>query len=58
MYCDGCCEHLNERKHRCERTGERLTYMKCSGSISFTAHEHSGVCEHDKLLAESKVTRT
>ena len=26
-YCDGTCEHLNARKHKCELTGEKLTYM-------------------------------
>jgi len=22
MYCDGRCQYLNERKHKCELTGE------------------------------------
>lgn len=22
-YCDGNCEHLNARKHKCELTGEK-----------------------------------
>lgn len=35
MYCDGRCQYLNERKHKCELTGEKLTYMKQTGSISF-----------------------
>ena len=40
MYCDGRCQYLNERKHKCELTGEKLTYMKQTGSISFFVHEH------------------
>ena len=44
MYCDGTCEHLDEKKHRCKKTGEGLAYMKHRGSISFTVHEHNGVC--------------
>lgn len=28
MYCDGRCQYLNECKHKCELTGEKLTYMK------------------------------
>lgn len=45
MYCDGRCQYLNERKHKCELTGEKLTYMKQTGSISFSVHEHRGVCK-------------
>lgn len=48
-YCDGSCEHLNTKKHRCELTGEKLTVLKYSGSISYTAHEHSGFCEKDSV---------
>lgn len=44
-YCDELCKYLNEKKHKCEKTGEKLTYIKYSGGISFTAHEHSGFCE-------------
>lgn len=46
-YCNGVCEHLNEKKHKCELTGEKLTYMKVKGSISYTVHEHVGFCEKD-----------
>lgn len=45
MYCDGRCQYLNERKHKCELTGEKLTYMKQTGSISFSVHEHRGFCK-------------
>ena len=24
MYCDGRCQYLNERKHKCELTGEKI----------------------------------
>lgn len=27
-YCDGTCQYLNERRHKCEKTGEKLTYAK------------------------------
>lgn len=47
-YCNGNCEHLNEKKHKCELTGEKLTVMKYRGAISYTAHEHVGFCEKDK----------
>lgn len=40
MYCNGTCKYLNERKHKCELTGEKLSYMKQAGSLSFTVHEH------------------
>lgn len=49
MYCDGRCQYLNERKHKCELTGEKLTYMKQTGSISFSVHEHRGVCKGKKV---------
>ena len=47
MYCNGNCIYLDERKHKCECTGERLAYMKYSGhGINYTVHEHNGVCEN------------
>lgn len=49
MYCDGRCQYLNERKHKCELTREKLTYMKQTGSISFSVHEHIGVCKGKKV---------
>lgn len=49
MYCDGRCQYLNERKHKCELTGEKLTYMKQTGSISFSVHEHRGFCKGKKV---------
>ena len=58
MYCDGNCEYLDEKKHRCGETGEGLAYMKQNRPIRCTVHEHSGVCEHDKLLAASKRAHT
>lgn len=47
-YCEGTCKHLNERKHKCELTGEKLTYMKQSCGIEYSVHEHRGFCEKDK----------
>jgi hypothetical protein len=48
-YCDGTCKYLNERKHKCELTGEKLTYIKYSSAvIKCLVHEHRGFCEKDK----------
>jgi hypothetical protein len=47
-YCDGTCEHLNARKHKCELTGEKLAYMEWSRGIEYSVHEHRGFCEKDK----------
>ena len=47
-YCNGDCEYLNEKKHKCELTGEKLTFMKYSGDISYSVHEHRGFCEKEK----------
>lgn len=49
MYCDGQCPHLEETAHRCRLTGERLTYAKIGGPISFEVHEHKGVCSFDEV---------
>ncbi len=48
-YCNGNCEHLNKQKHKCELTGEKLTVLKQSGAISYTAHEHRGFCQMDNI---------
>ena len=58
MYCHGDCKNLNERKHVCERTGEKLTYMRFKGFCSYTVHEHKGVCEYERLLAQEKEAQT
>ena len=47
-YCNGDCEYLNHKKHMCELTGEKLTYMKQTGLVSFVVHEHEGFCEKDE----------
>lgn len=48
MYCDGLCKSLNEKKHICNLTGEKLSYMRYgSRSMGFVVHEHNGICEHD-----------
>lgn len=54
MDCDGRCQYLNERKHKCELTGEKLTYMKQTGSISFSVHEHRGFCKGDENSAHDR----
>lgn len=48
MYCNGTCKYLNKRKHKCELTEEKLSYMKQTGSLSFTVHEHRGICKGDR----------
>ena len=48
MYCNGTCKYLNERKHKCELTVEKLSYMKQTGSLSFTVHEYRGICKGDR----------
>lgn len=48
MYCKGTCKYLNKRKHKCELTGEKLSYMKQTGSLSFTVHEHREICKGDR----------
>lgn len=47
-YCNVLCKYLNQKKRKCEKTGERLTYMKFrDSSISFIAYEHRGFCKED-----------
>lgn len=47
MYCDGTCKYLNKTKHKCKLTGEKLSYIKQKGSVSFSVHEHDGFCVGD-----------
>lgn len=47
MYCYGDCKHLDDRKHICKATGTKLAHMKQSGTVSFVAHEHRGLCQED-----------
>lgn len=44
-YCNGTCEHLDEKKHKCNKTGERLSYIKGWWGIT---HEHVGNLECDE----------
>ena len=56
MYCSGDCEYLNSRKHICKLTGEKLSHMKFgSRGFRYQVHEHSEICEHDKI--EMEVTK-
>ena len=48
MYCNGTCQYLNERKRKCELTGEKLACLKQTGSVSFTVYEHTGICKGDE----------
>lgn len=51
-YCNGTCKYLNERKCKCELTGEKLTYMKYNCGIEYSVYEHKGFCEKDKENAK------
>lgn len=50
-YCDGSCEHLNYKKHICEKTGEKLSYCKTMFGVT---HEHGGYLECDKNNKEEQ----
>ena len=41
MYCDGQCKNLDEKKHKCKFTGEKLSYVRYAG-LGFIVHEHNG----------------
>ncbi len=47
-YCKERCKYLDEKKHKCTATGEKLTYMRVHSVFSFTVHEHREFCELDK----------
>lgn len=49
--CNGLCKYLDERKHKCELTGEKLAYVKGWWG---TTHEHRGFLDCDKEDAESE----
>lgn len=53
-YCNGLCEHLNERRHKCELTGEKLSYIKGWWGIT---HEHKGNLDCDKNEDTDKRTK-
>lgn len=53
-YCNGLCEHLNEKRHKCELTGEKLTYIKGWRGIT---HEHRGNLDCDKSEQNDSLTR-
>lgn len=46
-YCNRSCQYLDEKKHKCILTGEKLTRMKYSGAIEFEVYEHKGFCKED-----------
>jgi hypothetical protein len=54
MQCVGTCQYLNERRHKCEKTGEKLCHSKITicGSVTFTIHEHRGRCEQDDIYEQ------
>lgn len=51
MYCDGQCKNLDEKKHKCKFTGEKLSYVRYAG-LGFVVHEHSGICVQDENMKE------
>ena len=53
MYCDGQCKNLDEKKHKCNLTGEKLSYMRYGGrKTGFIVHEQNGVCAQDENKKE------
>ena len=56
IYC-GSCDHLNERKKRCDKFNQRLAYMKHTGAIKFVVFEKCAECnesfEWDKTTRRS-----
>lgn len=49
MYCNGQCVNLDEKKHKCNLTGEKLSYVRYgSRKTGFIVHEHSGVCAQNE----------
>lgn len=54
MYCNGQCNNLDEKKHLCRLTGEKLSYFGCRGPIRFIAHEHRFICPEDEKKGGTK----
>lgn len=52
MYCNGQCPHLSEASRRCQLTGEKLSYTRVRGPISFEGYEHRGICPFDEAQKE------
>lgn len=53
MYCDGQCKNLDEKKHKCKLTGEKLSYVRYGKKgAEFIVHEHNGVCVQDENKEE------
>lgn len=48
-YCNGLCPYLDNEKHKCRQTGEKLGYIKGWWG---TTHEHRGFCERDEENVE------
>ena len=41
------CEHLNDKRHKCEKFNTKLTYCKTSSKyLSYTTHEKCDKCLH------------
>lgn len=47
-YCNGLCPHLDSEKHKCQKTGKKLGYIKGWWG---TTHEHHGFenCDNEGL---------
>lgn len=52
MYCNGQCPHLKKASRRCQLTGEKLSYARVRGPISFEVFEHRGICPLDEAQKE------
>ena len=55
MYCNGACQYLNERKRKCELTGEKLACLKQTGSVSFTVYEHTELIDFSKVKIDDLI---
>lgn len=55
MYCSGACEHLDEKKHFCRLSGEKLAYFCRRGTMAFIVHEHQGGCPKENPKTEEEV---
>jgi hypothetical protein len=51
-YCNGDCDSLNNKSHKCKKYGKGLAYIKQSGSgsIGYSAHEQCRECGNDMWI--------
>lgn len=47
MYCSGTCQYLNERKHKCELTGEKTKLHEAIKKLSYDDTAYGGACTEE-----------